>query len=418
LLAVPFWERSRFKKGCVLAILAATALLRALAGFLLLSFVPDGHLWLDVYVVIHICVLLAVLHFCFKAHIAQSLYTILLMVMLGTCANCIAYIAVEPFLPDRGSFLVAEPFWWIANALAIAAAFPFVYRIFSGLLRHMLYALPAKSVFSLCIAPIAFYIMASLYVVLMGAFSSMFIAFVAVFAGLALTYTQLRVIRSIRDLHVQEIKTQSLLQNYEQIDAHFHEINRLKHDMRSHLSMLRLFLKDNRTEEAQNYLKIYADEVEGITPAAYHENYLVNAVAHDVLLRSRMIGAKAELNLKASPLRISEPDLISLLTNITDNALEACAKMPEGRERFITFSITKRDPYLAIACENSNPGGIVTDTDGKILSSKSEIGHGYGLKTIARIAAAYKGMVEITHDENVFAVAVALKDMQKDPVQE
>jgi sensor histidine kinase regulating citrate/malate metabolism len=337
------------------------------------------------------------------------------MIMLGTCANCIAYLAVEPFIPDKGAFLVAEPAWWIVNALAVAMAMPFIYRIFNGLLRTVLSELPAKNVFSLCAAPFVFYIMASLYVVLMGAFSSMFVAFIAVFAGLLMTYVQLRMVQSIRDLRTQEIKAESLLQNYNQLNDHFHEINRLKHDMRNHLSMLSLFLKDNRIAEAKNYLEKYADEVEYITEAAFHENYIINAVAHDLSHRGQLIGTKVELSLKASPLHISEPDLISLLTNITDNSLEACAKMPQGAERLIRLSVTRREPYLAIVCENSYPGGIDTaDSGDAVRSSKSESGHGYGLKTIERIASAYDGMVEFSHDENLFTITVALKDKKEE----
>jgi sensor histidine kinase regulating citrate/malate metabolism len=215
--------------------------------------------------------------------------------------------------------------------------------------------------------------------------------------------------------YAMSIKAKSLLQNYEQMGVHFHEINSLKHDMRNHLSMLRLFLKDNRIEDARNYLEKYADEVDEITEAVCHENYLINAAAHDLLLRSSTIGAKAELNLKASVLYISEPDLISLLTNITDNALEALAKMPKRKERLIRLSITKREPYLVIVCENSNPGGIVTDANGAIRSNKGENGHGYGLKTIERIAAAYEGIAEFSHDEDMFTVTVALKDKKKEP---
>jgi len=210
--------------------------------------------------------------------------------------------------------------------------------------------------------------------------------------------------------YAMSVKAETLMQNYEQLGAYFHEINLLKHEMRNHLSMLRIFLKDNRIEEAQNYLEKYSDEVDGITEAAYHENYIVNAVAHDVLHRGRIIAANVVLILKTSPLRISEPDLISLLANITDNALEACAKIPEGRERLILLTITRREPYLAVVCENSNPGGIVTDESGKFRSSKNETGHGFGLKAIERIAAVYDGMAEVTFNENRFTITVALKD--------
>jgi len=213
--------------------------------------------------------------------------------------------------------------------------------------------------------------------------------------------------------YAMSIKTESLMQNYEQLNAHFHEINRLKHDMRNHLSMLNIFLKDNRFREAQKYLEKYADEVGEITEAAFHENYIINAIAHDLSHRGQMNGTKVELNLKASPHNISEPDLISLLTNMVDNALEACDRVPQEAERLIRLSVTRREPYLAIICENSYPGGIDTGVRGTgIRSSKNEAGHGYGLKTIERIAALYDGMVEFSHDDDIFTITVALKDKQ------
>jgi len=222
----------------------------------------------------------------------------------------------------------------------------------------------------------------------------------------------------IKDLQEREqlmkVKTESLIQNYEQVNTHIHEVNSLKHDIKNHLTALHMLLKDNRYDEAQNYLEKYAYEVDGVTEAVYHSNYLINAMMHDFMRKAKAMNVKTTLNLKASPQNISEPDLVSLLTNITENAFEACEKLPEGRERFINLSMTRREPYLAIVCENSNPGGITTDSDeeadGKITTSKHQVGHGYGLQTIQRITSSYDGMMEVTYDDEKFKITVALKD--------
>jgi len=214
--------------------------------------------------------------------------------------------------------------------------------------------------------------------------------------------------------HILSIKTESLIQNYEQVNTHIHEVNSLKHDIKNHLTALHVFLNDNRFDEAKLYLEKYANEVGDVTQATYHSNYLINAIVHDLVHRAKTLNIKTELSLKASPLNISEPDLVGLFTNITDNALEACAKMPEGRERLINLSITRREPYLAIICENSYCGGLVTDADDekgdRIISSKRKKGHGYGLQTIGRITSSYGGMMEISHDDDRFSITVALKD--------
>jgi len=222
----------------------------------------------------------------------------------------------------------------------------------------------------------------------------------------------------IHDLQERErimnIKTESLLINYEQVNSHFYEVNRIKHDIRNHLTALHVLLKDNRYDEAQNYLEKYAVEVGNVTEAVYHSNYLINAMMHDLMRKSGDRNIKTSLSLKASPNNISEPDLISLLTNIIENALEACDKIPQEREKYINLSFSRREPYLAIICENSNPGDIITDSDekseGKILTSKNLRGHGYGLQTIGKITAAYSGIMEVNYNDEIFIITVALKD--------
>jgi sensor histidine kinase regulating citrate/malate metabolism len=83
--------------------------------------------------------------------------------------------------------------------------------------------------------------------------------------------------------------------------------------------------------------------------------------------------------------------------------------LPNNRERFIRLSITRREPYLNIRCENSKTGEIVS-ADGKMQTSKTGSGHGYGLPTIARIVDAYDGLMDIDYGESTFTIMAALKD--------
>jgi hypothetical protein len=239
------------------------------------------------------------------------------------------------------------------------------------------------------------------------------------FALISITFYGIYVYaQQIKDLqhreYIMNIKSESLLLNYEQINAHIQGVYRLKHEIKNHLNSLHVLLNDNRPEEATAYLQKYTDEVGEITAFLYHENYLINAVAHNLMRRANEMGVKAELNLKASPNRMAEPDLISLLVNITDNALEACAKLPDQTERLIQLTVSRRSPYFIIVCKNSHPGGIIAETgegeEKKLLTNKAKNGHGYGLEVIKRITTAYDGMMEVAYDDDIFTITVALKD--------
>jgi sensor histidine kinase regulating citrate/malate metabolism len=97
------------------------------------------------------------------------------------------------------------------------------------------------------------------------------------------------------------------------------------------------------------------------------------------------------------------------MSNIVNNAVEACAAMPEGVERFIRLIVSEQAPYFSIFCENSKSGETLR-VDGRIQTTKTEAGHGYGLRKIESIVETYDGLMEVTPTENTFTIKVMLKD--------
>ena len=77
---------------------------------------------------------------------------------------------------------------------------------------------------------------------------------------------------------------------------------------------------------------------------------------------------------------------------------------------FINLSIKRREPYLVFVCENSNPGDVVSKQTRRLLTSKNDARHGYGLEIIRRIAQSYNGMLETDYDEDKFEIVVAIED--------
>ncbi|MDR1702107.1 MAG: GHKL domain-containing protein [Sporomusaceae bacterium] len=198
-------------------------------------------------------------------------------------------------------------------------------------------------------------------------------------------------------------------ESYHNIKNHLQEVGSLKHEIRNHLAALETYLQDGRYEEAQAYLSQYARQTGTVAEAVFHDNFLLNAVVGNFMKTADKNGIKVKLNLQANPEHIAEPDLYSLLMNILENALEACASLSAPGEKFINLTISRRDPYLIIACENSKAGEIVS-RDNNIQTQTPTGGHGYGLWTIGRIVDAYDGMMDIDYNENTFMITTAIKD--------
>jgi hypothetical protein len=215
--------------------------------------------------------------------------------------------------------------------------------------------------------------------------------------------------QSVSDREILALQNRQARENYRQMKNHLNQLGGLKHEIKNHTAALWLFIKEGQYKEAESYLEHYTSYVVPIAETIYHENFLINAAVGSLTQRAEGYGIKVDLNLKSSPVRIEDHDLYSLLSNITENALEACAAMPEGKERFIRLSLTRREPYLNIRCENTRSGEIIS-VDDRIQTSKSANGHGYGLWTIRRIVDSYNGIMNIEYDEETFILTLALKD--------
>jgi PAS domain-containing protein len=215
--------------------------------------------------------------------------------------------------------------------------------------------------------------------------------------------------KNLHEIELLGIQNRQAEENYKRIKTHLNEVSGLKHDIRNHVSAMLLLMRDGQYKEAEAYLEEYASDHLPIAETTYHDNFLINVVAGGLFQRAKEHGIKVDLNLIAAPLSVANHDLYGLLTNLTNNAIEACAAMPEGRERFIRLSITRREPYLNVRCKNSKSGETAS-VEGRLQTTKEGGGHGYGLWTVERIVDAYDGMMNIEYDDDTFTVAAALKD--------
>lgn len=213
----------------------------------------------------------------------------------------------------------------------------------------------------------------------------------------------------IREIEVLTFQNRAAIENYEQIKNHLTQIDCLRHDMKNHFNALQTLLENNCQQDAIDYLKRYAEQTDLAFDTVYHDNLLINTVVRKLIYLADEQNIKVELDLRAEPFNISAPDLFNLLSNVIDNALEACLSVPEDINRFIRLTISRREPYLNIVCENSRIGELSID-NGQFQSVKKDNEHGYGLKTIRRITDYYAGIMDTDYTENTFIIMIALKD--------
>lgn len=222
--------------------------------------------------------------------------------------------------------------------------------------------------------------------------------------------------RRQREAEILQLTNNLAKENYEQIKEHLQQVGSLKHEIKSHLIAMHTYLSNERYEEARHYLDTYTSEVSKVIEAEHHNHFLVNAIIDKFLQKAEKTDTEVFLTLPPCHIGIPEPDLYSLLNNILENALEACAAVPNSKERQIHLTIDRKEPYLYIVCENSrnNQTNRINDASGaKVLlktSKTDSVEHGYGLWTISGIVDKYQGIMDVDYDDSSFTITVAVKD--------
>ncbi len=103
-------------------------------------------------------------------------------------------------------------------------------------------------------------------------------------------------------------------------------------------------------------------------------------------------------------------DLCSLFGNILDNAIEATQQVKSEDKRLINLSVRRHKQFIIIECENYSEN-IVEIEKSRALPNTTKgdkIRHGFGLKSIQKVAEKYGGAMRITSFEGWFKVKVLL----------
>lgn len=103
-------------------------------------------------------------------------------------------------------------------------------------------------------------------------------------------------------------------------------------------------------------------------------------------------------------------DLCSLFGNILDNAIEATQQVKNADKRLINLSVKRQKQFIMIECENFSENIVEIEKSRALpgTTKGDKIRHGFGLKSIKKVAEKYGGVMTITTQQGWFKVQVLL----------
>ena len=238
-----------------------------------------------------------------------------------------------------------------------------------------------------------------------GTDSSLTIAVVAAILMVA-NVAMLYVIGNIEKATRQEQDNRLLRQqisiqadNYAALRSSYGMQRKSTHEFEHHIQVLRGLLERKEYGAAQTYVRqLQADRTLKVFSITSN-NPVVDVVLNQKYQAAQEHGIKMHVKVNdLSAVSVKTNDLVVLLSNLLDNAIEACVKLDGKRE--IVCSIVKEDGiYLSVR----NTSAPVTILHGEIATTKEDAAeHGYGLPAVKYILNRLHGEYTFAYREGWF----------------
>lgn len=182
------------------------------------------------------------------------------------------------------------------------------------------------------------------------------------------------------------ILRQNLKLEYEHIEAlkeSYAEQRTQTHDFQNQLNVLHELAKHKASQEE---FAQYLDQILSVTfPTPLQAN--TGRLVVDIILSQKHAAAKSKgIILRTSLSDLTDfplPDdaLVVVLTNLIDNAMEACEKLPEGRRHILLKMQTSPDSSI-LYIENPTLHPVRIKNNHVLTTKNNSLAHGYGLKNV------------------------------------
>lgn len=201
---------------------------------------------------------------------------------------------------------------------------------------------------------------------------------------------------------VLQMQTKNQLEMYRSISENQ---KRKTHEYKNEISCMKRLLAKKQYDKLEEYVKM---SLNGELDTINTNNIIANAVINTKYQEADEKGVVFVFRVNdLSELRIKDEDIVTILSNLLNNAIEACEKC-EGK-KVIKFKFVKEDDLIIIAVRNTFQDPVVYK-NGVIKSTKTTDveEHGIGIKNILRIVEKYNGSYVIEEQGKEFYFSIII----------
>lgn len=239
-------------------------------------------------------------------------------------------------------------------------------------------------------------------------FSSVVVILISVIVDCSLLFV-LRSLNKKREIEqelrlIRKIQETDLL-HYNAVNTLYQKERMFHHDINNKIVTILALMDNGHNEEAKSILTELSNFVSTYRLTHYCQNALFNVILSVKSSYAISLNIHTDIKATVGELNITLTDLCSILTNIWDNAIEACSNFPEKMQKVISFSSHVKNDYLII--HEKNP----------LYESFQERSpsRGNGLLILHHLAEKYEGALQVQIVEGSYMLSMTLKNISAQP---
>lgn len=182
-------------------------------------------------------------------------------------------------------------------------------------------------------------------------------------------------------------------------------VRQFRHDWKNRLQILNEIAEHENIVELKKYLselEIRTKEQETFSNTG---NLIIDSIINSKLQDAKEMGIEVKAGvILPETLEVNTDDMVVILGNLLDNAIEACEKV--NFFKYIKLFMRYEEGCIIISIKNSFDQ-IINKAGGEFITRKKDKNlHGLGIKSVKNTVEKYNGIIEFTSEGKEFSVDI------------
>ena len=209
----------------------------------------------------------------------------------------------------------------------------------------------------------------------------------------------------VKEYEVMETKRQLEAIHYKSVNDMNDKVKTILHSMNGVIQTLDALLQNRETEQINQIMSDFRKELSDTGQTIYCSHPLIDAILSEKarIACEQNISYQVFVESGFVMTDMKSIDLISLISNLIDNAIEAASRCSQGFVDIKMFRVN--DGEIIVLKFKNNFVDCPDERGGNFMTRKQNPSmHGIGVRQVKKIVEQYKGNIDFSYEDHIFEV--------------